>query len=128
MPTKRKLILPPINLGSESLGQRLARLRKQRSLTQIQLAQKMGLTQMIISAYECNRIGLNAEMVARFALALDVSADEIVGLQRPASSAEKSSLKITRRLKKILALPPAQQAALFKTIDTFIKAAEKSLD
>jgi transcriptional regulator with XRE-family HTH domain len=80
MPTKRKLVLPPINLGSESLGQPLARLRKQRSLTQIQLALKMGLTQMIISAYECDRLGMNAEMVARFALALDVSADEIVGL------------------------------------------------
>lgn len=125
MPTKRKLILPPINLGSESLGERLARLRKQRSLTQIQLAQKMGLTQMLISAYECNRIGLNAEMVARFALALDVSADEIVGLQRPPHYPEKTSLKIIRRLNKILDLSPSQQSALFKTIDMFIKAAEK---
>ena len=125
MPTKRKLILPPINLGSESLGQRLARFRKQRSLTQIQLAHNMGLTQMVISAYECNRIGLNAEMVARFALALDVSADEIVGLIRPALCPPNSSLKIIRRLNKILALPPALQSALFKTIDTFIKAADK---
>ena len=85
----------------------------------------MGLTQMLISAYECNRIGLNAEMVARFALALQVSADEIVGLQRPSIGAQKSSLKVLRRLNKILALSPAQQSALFKTIDSLIKAAEK---
>jgi transcriptional regulator with XRE-family HTH domain len=126
MPNKSKLKLPPINLGSESLGQRLARLRKQRSLTQVQLAAQMGLTQNLISAYECDRLGLQAQMLARFALALNVTADEILGLRRSRRSDDDSpSLFLLRRLKKIQALPPFQQKTLIKTIDMFIKAAEK---
>jgi hypothetical protein len=42
-----------------------------------------------------------------------------------ASSGSKPSLKTLRRLKKIEELPPSQQKALFKTIDNFLKGAEK---
>jgi transcriptional regulator with XRE-family HTH domain len=128
MPYKSKLKLPPLNLGTESLGQRLARWRKQRAFTQVQLAARMGLTQNLISAYECDRLGLQAEMLARFALALDVSADELLGLRRSRRSdahEDAPPLNLLRRLKKIQALSPFQQKALIKTIDMFIKAAEK---
>src|SRR5262249_13698356 len=132
MPTKSKLKLPPLNLGNESLGRRLARFRKLRALTQVQLAHKMGLTQNLISAYECNRLGMQAEMVVRFALALGVSTDELLGLKplsllgykySKSSKSSKPSLKIIRRLNLIESLPPSLQKTLLKTIDVFIKAA-----
>src|SRR5262249_30184010 len=124
MPTKSKLKLPPLNLGNETLGSRLARFRKLRALTQVQLALKMGLTQNLISAYECDRLGMQAEMVVRFALALGVSSDELLGLKsssllsRKSSKPSKSSklfipsLKIIRRLNLIESLPSSQQKTL----------------
>ena len=64
-------------------------------------------------------------MIARFALALGVSSDELLGLKASKGEGDKPSLNILRRLKKIEALPPTQQKTLLKTIDTFLKGAEK---
>jgi NAD-dependent SIR2 family protein deacetylase len=41
----------------------------------------MGLIQALVSACELGKIRLNDEMVIRFAKALEVSADEILGLK-----------------------------------------------
>jgi transcriptional regulator with XRE-family HTH domain len=125
MPQKSKLNLPPLNLGSESLGQRLTRFRKERGLTQVQLAAKIGLTQNLVSAYECDRLGIQADMLARFAIALDVSADDLLGLKRSRRPDFSLSLPLLRRLKKIQSLPPFQQKTLLKTIDMFLIAADK---
>jgi len=64
-------------------------------------------------------------MVIRFALALEVSADELLGLKQIKDGSAKPNLKLIRRLKEIEALPAAQQKALLKTIDTFLKGAAK---
>jgi hypothetical protein len=64
-------------------------------------------------------------MIIRFALAYEITTDELLGLKISKNTGSKPSLKILRRLKKIEALPPPQQKALFNTIDTYIKAAEK---
>ena len=131
MPKKSTLNLPPLSLGDESFGARLARLRKARGLTQVQLAQNMGLTQNLISAYECDRLGMQAEMLARFAIALEISADLLLGLPAfhtavptDAVHADAPSLPLLRRLKKIQALSASHQKALLKTIDMFLKAAQ----
>ena len=128
MPTimgrKSKLKLPPIDLGKETLGQRIARLRKEKGKTQVELAKKMGLTQGLISDYELDKLRPYHEMIARFAVALDVSTDELLGLKRSKKTDSQPSLKIQRRMKKIEGLPVAQQKILLKNIDMFLKGSE----
>jgi transcriptional regulator with XRE-family HTH domain len=125
MPRASRLKLPPLNLGKESLGQRITRLRKLCGYTQIDLANKIGITQALVSDYERDRLRPHYEMVIRFALALEVSADELLGLKQIKDGSAKPNLKLIRRLKEIEALPAAQQKALLKTIDTFLKGAAK---
>jgi transcriptional regulator with XRE-family HTH domain len=125
MPRKSSLNLPALDLGVESVGQRIARIRKERGYTQIELAERIGTIQALISDYERNKLRLNGEMAVRFALALEVTTDELLGLQPRAVRSRKPSRKILRRLEQIEKLPQAQQAILLKTIDTFIKAAGK---
>ncbi len=127
MPRKSKLTLPPLDLGDETLGQRISRFRKEKGFTQVELAGQMGLIQTLISDYERDRIRPHPEMIVRFALALEVSTDDLLGLSsRPQIHKDnKADLKTLRRLKKIKTLPGPQQKALLRTIDTFIKAAEK---
>jgi len=125
MPRKRKQDLPPLKLGNETVGQRLARLRKEQGYTQQELADRIGITQTSVSDYETGRLRLNDELIARFALALKVSADVMLGLKGSKRGEIKPSLKIIRRLNKITTLPAAQQKALLKTIDMFLKAAGK---
>ena len=126
MPRKSKLKLPALNLGKESLGQRVARLRKEKGYTQTQLADKIGLTQDLVSAYELDKLGMRAEMVIRFAQALEVSTDELLGVKSTKKKVDdEPSLRIMRRLNKIKTLPPSEQKTLLRTIDMLLKATEK---
>ena len=125
MPKKSKLKLSPVNFGNETLGQRLARLRKERGLTQGEVAKRTGLTQVLVSNYECDRLRLSAEMAVRFVKALGIASEDLLGEKKKAQSVEEQpSLRLLRRMKLIEALPLYQQRALLTTIDNFIAAAQ----
>ena len=121
MPQKSRLNLRPLKLGKESQGARLARFRKEKGYTQVELAEKIGLTQNLVSAYERDRLRLSAEMVVRFAQALDVSSDELLGLSKTAPLKEKPpARRVLRRLQQIEALSKRDQEALLRTIDAYL--------
>jgi transcriptional regulator with XRE-family HTH domain len=114
----------PLDEASESIGQRLARLRKERGWTQVELAERMGIIQSLISDYERDRLRMNPDMVVRFAAALEITTDELLqpkAQKRPLRP--KTSLRVLRRLEKIEKLPSHQQSTLLKTIDTFLRGA-----
>ena len=89
MPQKPNENLSPLNICNETLGHRIARIRKKRNLTQKQLSEKIGITRSRLSNYEINRIRLYDEMLIRFAIALDVSLDYLVGLKDEPESLPK---------------------------------------
>lgn len=125
MPRVPRLKLPKLKLKSnETIGQRIARLRKDRGYTQVALARKMGLIQSLVSDYERGVLRPHGEMVIRFALALRVSADELLGLASPERNGEKLPLRFMRRLREAQKLPLKQQRMLLNTMDVFIKAAK----
>jgi transcriptional regulator with XRE-family HTH domain len=126
MPRKSKLKLMPVNFGKESLGQRLARLRKERGLTQKQVAERTGLIQELVSSYELDKLRLNAEMVVRFAEVLEVTTDELLRPKKKNAPAPKRqpSLNLLRRMERIESLPRYHQRALLTTIDNFIAAVQ----
>jgi transcriptional regulator with XRE-family HTH domain len=121
MPKKSKLKLLPLDLETETLGERLVRLRKERGFTQVELAKKIGITQVLVSDYERERLRPHYEMIIRLAQALEVTTDQLLGVKLSKNSSSKPNLKLIQRLKKIEALPAGQQKALLKTIDTFIE-------
>ncbi|MBA7698280.1 hypothetical protein ES703_106957 [subsurface metagenome] len=121
MGRKLKFELPPLKIGNETIGQRIARFRKEIGCSQRELAKKIGITNYLVSDYETGRLHLNDEMVARFAIALEVSADEILGLKNIKHSDIRPTLRIMKRLNRIKELPLAQQKALLRTIDMAIK-------
>lgn len=124
MPKRSRFSLPPVNTEGESIGRTLARLRKERGYTQTELAERIGIIQALVSDYERDKLRLNADMLIRFARALAVPSDEILGLKSTHSKGKNPSLKVLRRLSRIESLTAAQQRALLKTIDMFLKAAE----
>jgi transcriptional regulator with XRE-family HTH domain len=122
MPKKSRLKLLALPLSSETPGQHLARIRRERGYTQVELAQRTGLIQTLVSDYERGKLRLNADMILRFATALEVSTDYL--LQPPGPKpARKTSRRVLRRLDRIESLPPGQQSVLLKTIDTFLENA-----
>ena len=121
MPKVSRFTLPPVDFGGESLGERISRIRKERGFTQVELAAKIGIIQTIISSVESDERKLSAEMAVRFAQALDVSLDDLLGPGRPEKKGKKPSRKILRRLEKIELLPRTQQLAVLKTIDNALE-------
>jgi transcriptional regulator with XRE-family HTH domain len=117
-PTIKK---PPLDFGGETLGERLARFRKQRGYTQAELARKVGIGQVLVSAYETDRRQFSAQMAVRFALALDVSLDEFLHPKAKKIATKKPNRRVLRRMEKIESLPFHQQTYLLKTIDGFLK-------
>jgi transcriptional regulator with XRE-family HTH domain len=120
---KKPTVTKPLDFHGETIGQRLTRLRKQRGYTQVELADKIGIRQVLVSAYEKDRRGLSAEMAIHFALALDVSLDELLHPKAKKVSSKAPSRKVLRRLEEIEKLPPHQQTYLLKTIDGFLRGA-----
>ncbi len=107
MPRKSTLELPDINLGDLSVGQRIALFRKSSGLTQSQLASKIGLKQNLVSDYERSKIRPHPEMLARFSLALNVTADQLLGLDStiPSNSLIKEK-NLIRKLHKAIDFEP----------------------
>jgi transcriptional regulator with XRE-family HTH domain len=114
---------PPLDFGGETLGQRLTRLRKDRGFTQVELAEKVGITQVLISAYETDRCAFSVEMAVRFALVLGISLDELLHPRAKKLSGRKPSRRVLRRLELIERLPRRKQEALLTTIDAFLSSA-----
>jgi len=125
MPQPRKQPLPPLSVKVEAVAQRIKKLRKIRGLTQKQLADSIGITRDILASYESGRAHLNDDVIIRFALALQVSSDELLGLKEHASLASQPpNVRLIKRMQKIQGLPAAEQKALIKNIDMFLKASE----
>ncbi len=125
MRPKKKIKETNLNPGQETLGQRIARLRKGKTYTQVEMAKKMGVTQGLVSDYELDKLRPHPEIIIKFAQILEVTTDELLGVKSSKGDGNKASLKVLRRIKKIDELPPYQQKIILKTIDTFLKGAER---
>ena len=113
--------LSPLKLAAGNPGERIAAMRKARGLTQNELAERIGIIQSLISDYESGRRRLYAEMLIRIAQALNASVDELLGLKAARVNEDNVvSLKVSRRMQQIDALPRVKQKALLSTIDSVL--------
>jgi transcriptional regulator with XRE-family HTH domain len=69
-----------------SIGSRIAQLRKERGLYQKELAERLAVTQPVVSDYENDVIRISADVVVAIAKILTVSTDELLGLKPEARS------------------------------------------
>jgi transcriptional regulator with XRE-family HTH domain len=122
VPKPSKLVPPPLPETIPNAGVRLALLRKRIGLSQEALAEKTGITRKQVSDYERGMSLMNHEMIIRFALALGVSSDEILGLSLIDIPQEAPSLRYTRRIQELEKLPEQKIKAILKTLDDLIRA------
>jgi len=107
---------------AKAVGRRVRDIRNRRGLSQAKLAEMVGLTQTLISDYEIGRLRLHAGHVIRFAKALHVTADELLGLKETKENGLRNR-GLIRRLQEMEKLSRSEKQALLKNIDMFLKAA-----
>jgi transcriptional regulator with XRE-family HTH domain len=111
----------PVAEREESIGARISQLRKDKGMTQKELAERLEVSQPVVSDYENDVIRLPADIVGEIAQILEVTSDELLGLKREArSTGNVKNRRLSRRLQAIDALPKRDQEALLRTIDAFI--------
>ena len=109
-------------LQTGARGQRLARLRRERGFIQVELAERTGLVQTLVSDYERGKLRLNADMILRFTTALDVSTDDLLQPASGLKPARKTSRRVLQRLERIEALPMHVQTTVLKSLDLMLKS------
>ena len=111
--------------GAQAIGQRLSAIRKAKGLTQIDVANTLGITQTLISKYERGDLLLHGELIVEFAELLGVPTDEILGVERKRGARAGPAAPIidktlARRLAQLQALPRRDRDALLRTLDAFL--------
>jgi len=109
-----------------TLGKRLASLRKDRGFTQLEIAEKIGVIQPIISDYERGRLRPHPDMLVKLAGVLNVSTDELLGIAKSPKTARPLNRRFLRRLQAVDKLPKRDQDALLRTIDAFLDRSKAS--
>jgi transcriptional regulator with XRE-family HTH domain len=109
-----------------AFGDRLVALRRQRGLTQVQLAEASGLTQRVISYWETMPAYPAAPAIVALAKALHVSTDELLGMKALPKAATATQppeeRRLWRHLRVVAALPERDQRAVLRLIDTAARA------
>lgn len=106
----------------KALGERIATARKERGLTQQQLADKLGVSQQTLAHYEVGRVGVGAPMLPRLSEILDLSFDEIlVGEPTPRIPGKRGpASRLEQQIDAIHRLPKASQKAVSQVLEAMI--------
>jgi transcriptional regulator with XRE-family HTH domain len=109
---------------SSKCGAHLASLRKASGLSQVQLAEAVGIPQRSVSFYERQATSLPSHLLPKLAEALDVSVEVILGI--PESESEKNrrgpKSELEKRFEKIRKLPRKEQQLVVDVLDRFVDA------
>jgi transcriptional regulator with XRE-family HTH domain len=103
-----------------SFGARLAELRKERALTQVQLAERLEITQQQLASYEVGRRRVPVSLLEPLAEALAVSVEELLG-REPKTKRRGPAPKLERHLERISQLPRARQRFVLEMLDTVLQ-------
>jgi transcriptional regulator with XRE-family HTH domain len=102
-------------------GERLRTIRRDKGITQYQLADRSGLSQRMINYYESHVKRPSLDKVKQLAEALGISSDELIGIApqgKDAKKEEEVSYRIMKRVKVIEELPLRDQRAIFRLINS----------
>lgn len=100
----------------EQLGARMARLRKDQSITQAQMAEWLGVSQQTINAYEVGRRRIQVSALPTVARLLGVSVEELVG-EESKPGKRGPAPKIQQQLERITQLPKTQQRVVMQMLE-----------
>jgi transcriptional regulator with XRE-family HTH domain len=105
------------------LGARIAGLRKDQGITQVQLAELLDTAQQTITAYESGRRRVPVSALPTIARILGVSVEELIGEEPKAAARRGPAPKLQQQMERITRLPKAQQRFVMQMLDTVLAQA-----
>jgi transcriptional regulator with XRE-family HTH domain len=102
------------------LGSRIAAMRKGNHLTQVQLAETLGVAQPTLNAYELGQRRVPVSALPLLAKALGVSLEELMGEPAAKSSKRGPAPKLAQYMERISQLPKPQQRFVMQVIESVL--------
>jgi transcriptional regulator with XRE-family HTH domain len=105
-------------------GQRLAEARRNKGLTQRELAELLSTTQKMVDYYERRAVNPALEVVQSCAKALNVPVSALVGDEQPSSTRAKPGpqSQLEQRFEQIKKLPRKKQQFIIELLDAMLSA------
>ena len=107
----------------KAFGLRLQEIRKRRGMSQVEVAERLGIHPSLISQYERGYLRLHGALLVRLAHVLKTTPDEILAARQPSDGdAHPLDRRFVRRLQRIDRLSAHDKRLLLGTIDKFLRA------
>jgi transcriptional regulator with XRE-family HTH domain len=103
-----------------ALGQRLVELRQAAGLTQMQLADKLGVHHSNIAFWELTGTPPRGEVLPGLAQALGASVDELLGVRPPKPKKQAAKGRLQQVFEEASKLPRRQQQKIAEVVEALI--------
>lgn len=100
-----------------ALGSRIAQHRKDSHITQVQLAETLGVSQPTMNAYELGQRRVPVSALPTLARTLGVSLEELLGESDAAAKKRGPAPKLQQQVERLAQLPKAQQRVVMQMLD-----------
>lgn len=99
------------------LGSRIAQFRKDSQITQVQLAETLGVSQPTMNAYELGQRRVPVSALSTLARTLGVSLEELLGESGTDAKRRGPTPKLLQQVERLAQLPKAQQRVVMQMLD-----------
>ena len=106
----------------KQLGQRVATLRKEMNLTQVQLCNLLGISQQLLANQEAGQRRIPASMLPKLAKIFGLTIDELLSVKKQPNKRGPVSA-LNRQVEQIRLLPRTKQKFVMDMLDTVIQQA-----
>lgn len=104
------------------LGARIAELRKAQGITQIQMAEALGVSQQTVNSYEVARRRVPVSALPILGRLFNITVDELLGEQVTQANGKRGpASKLQQQIERVNLLPRSKQKFVIEMIDTVIK-------
>jgi len=100
----------------QQLGARIAEFRKSATITQVQLADTLGVSQQTVASWEVGRRGVPIATLPALARALSVSVETLIG-EKAAPAKRGPAPQLQQKIERLNRLPKAQQRLVMQILD-----------
>ncbi len=103
-----------------ALGSRIAQQRKEQSITQVQLAETLGISQPTMNAYESGYRRMPVSTLPVLARALGVSLEDLLGETNATTKKRGPAPKLAQHMERISQLPKPKQRFVMQVIESVL--------
>jgi transcriptional regulator with XRE-family HTH domain len=102
-------------------GTQLVALRERAGLSQLQLAERLGVTQQAVALWERKTTAPRSDTLAKLSQALGVRVDELLGLAAPKAKATVARGRLQSVFESAAKLPRRQQEKVAEFLEAFVE-------